>query len=96
MLIVKALAPLEHLGGESIALSVHTVPAFRILQHTRNDRSQLELDLGKRAATLALIANVLAHCFSQEGERYQGSVGGSAKSAIQLFRKWMGLSILWR
>ncbi len=65
LLSVEALAPLEHLVGEGVALPVDTVAALSILQHARNDRSQLELDLRKCSATLPLIVNVLAHRFSQ-------------------------------
>src|ERR1700682_2405882 len=65
LLVVEAVAPLEHLISESLALPVDTVPALCILQNARNDRPQLELDFRKRGATFPLILNVLAHRLSQ-------------------------------
>ena len=66
-LLIKALAPLDHLIGESVPLSIDAVSSLRILQHARNSLAQLELDVGKGGAALTLVLNVLAHRFAEGG-----------------------------
>ena len=87
MLLIKTRAPLQHLLGESVSLPVNAVPTCGVLQHAGNDRPQLDLNVRKRSATLALVVHVLAHRLAENGERDEGPISGAPKSAIQLFRQ---------
>jgi hypothetical protein len=85
--VVKPSAPLHHLVGERITLTINAVATGGVLQYAGDDCAQLELDLIEPGAALSLVLNVLANRFAKRGKRYERSVGGSPKSAVQLFRQ---------